>query len=151
MEIILLDKVENLGDIGDKVKVKAGYARNYLLPQGKAAAATAENLKKLEERRAELEKAAAEELAAAKARAGTMDDLRLEITAKAGTEGKLFGSIGPVDIAEAAAARGIEIERSEIRMAEGPIRVAGEHSIDIHLHSDITVPVTVVVEGEGEE
>lgn len=148
MEIILLDKVENLGDIGDKVKVKAGYARNYLLPQGKAAAATAENLKKLEERRAELEKAAAEELAAAKARAGTVEDLRLEIKAKAGTEGKLFGSIGPVDIAEAAAGRGIEIERSEIRMADGPIRVAGEHTVDIHLHSDITVPITVVVEGE---
>lgn len=148
MEIILLDKVENLGDIGDKVKVKAGYARNYLLPQGKAAAATAANLKKLEARRTELERAAAEELAAAKARAGTIEELRLEIKAKAGTEGKLFGSIGPVDIIEAAAARGIEIERSEIRMADGPIRVAGEHPVDVHLHSDITVPITVVVDSE---
>ncbi len=148
MEIILLDRIENLGDIGDKVKVKPGYARNYLLPQGKAAPATAENVRKLEERRAELERQAAEELAAAKARAKTVEGLRLEITAKAGSEGKLFGSIGPVDITEAAAARGIEIERSEIRMAEGPIRVAGEHSVDVHFHSDITVPITVVVEGE---
>lgn len=148
MEIILLDRVENLGDIGDKVKVKPGYARNYLLPQGKAATATAENLKKLEARRSELEREAAEELAAAKARAGAIENLRLEITAKAGTEGKLFGSVGTVDIAEAAGKRGIEIERSEIRMPDGPIRVAGEHAVDIHLHSDITVPVTVVVAGE---
>lgn len=148
MEIILLDRVENLGDIGDKVKVKPGYARNYLLPQGKAATATPENLKKLEARRSELEREAAEELAAAKARAGTMENLRLEISAKAGTEGKLFGSVGTVDIAEAAAARGIEIERSEIRMPDGPIRVAGEHEVDIHLHSDITLPITVVVAGE---
>lgn len=148
MEIILLDRVENLGDIGDKVKVKPGYARNYLLPQGKAAAATPENVKKLEERRAELERVAGEELAAAKVRAETVEGLRLEIKAKAGTEGKLFGSVGTVDIAEAAAARGIEIERSEIRMPDGPIRVAGEHAVDIHLHSDITVPITVVVEGE---
>ncbi len=148
MEIILLDRVENLGDIGDKVKVKPGYARNYLLPQGKAAAATPENVRKLEERRAELERVAGEELAAAKVRAETVEGLRLEIKAKAGTEGKLFGSVGTVDIAEAAAARGIEIERSEIRMPDGPIRVAGEHAVDIHLHSDITVPITVVVEGE---
>ncbi len=148
MEIILLDRVENLGDIGDKVKVKPGYARNYLLPQGKAATATAENVKKLEARRAELERQAGEELAAAKARADAVENLRLEITAKAGTEGKLFGSVGPVDIAEAAEARGIEIERSEIRMPDGPIRVAGEHAVDIHLHSDITVPITVVVAGE---
>lgn len=148
MEIILLDRVENLGDIGDKVSVKPGYARNYLLPQGKAATATAENLKKLEARRSELEREAAEELAAAKARAGVIEDLRLEITAKAGSEGKLFGSVGTVDIAEAAEKRGIEIERSEIRMPDGPIRVAGEHAVDIHLHSDITVPIMVVVTGE---
>ncbi|NNF52605.1 MAG: 50S ribosomal protein L9 [Gammaproteobacteria bacterium] len=148
MEIILLDRVENLGDIGDTVKVKPGYARNYLLPQGKAATATPENLKKLEARRSELEREAAEDLAAAKARAGTIENLRLEISAKAGTEGKLFGSVGTVDIAEAAKARGIEIERSEIRMPDGPIRVAGDHDVDIHLHSDITVPVVVVVVGE---
>jgi len=148
MEIILLDKIENLGDIGDKVKVKPGYARNFLLPQGKAAIANAENLKMLEARRAELEREAAEELSAAQARGAALENLRLEIKARAGTEGKLFGSVGPVDIAEAAAARGIEIERSEIRMAEGPIRVAGEHQVGVHLHSDLTVMITVVVEDE---
>lgn len=148
MEIILLDRVENLGDIGDKVRVKAGYARNYLMPQGKAATATPENLKKLEARRSELEREAADELAAAKVRAGTIENLSLTVTAKAGSEGKLFGSVGPVDIAEAALARGIEFERSEIRMPDGPIRVAGEHTVDIHLHSDITLPITVIVEGE---
>ncbi len=151
MEIILLDKVENLGNIGDTVKVKPGYARNFLLPQGKAAIANAENLKMLEARRAELEREAADELAAAQARAKAMEDLRLTIKARAGTEGKLFGSVGPVDIAEAAAARGIEIERSEIRMADGPIRVAGEHEVQIHLHSDLTVPVAVIVEDEAAE
>ena len=148
MEIILLDKVENLGDIGDTVKVKPGYARNFLLPQGKAAIANADNLKMLEARRAELESEAAAELGAATGRAAKLEGLRLEIKARAGTEGKLFGSVGPVDVAEAAAAKGIELERSEIRMADGPIRVAGEHEVHIHLHSDLTVPIMVIVEDE---
>ena len=148
MEIILLDKIENLGDIGDTVKVKPGYARNFLLPKGKAAVANADNLKMLEERRAELQRQAADELTVAKGRAAQLLDLRLEIAAKTGSEGKLFGSVGTVDIAEAAAALGIEIERSEIRLAEGPIRVAGEHEVQVHLHTDITVPITVIVQDE---
>lgn len=148
MQIILLDKVENLGNIGDTVKVKPGYARNFLLPQGKAATATPENLKMVEERRAEFERESKEELNAAKGRAARFENLRLEIKAKVGEEGKLFGSVGPVDIAESVNAMGIELERSEIRMADGPIRVAGEHPVDIHLHSDLTVSITVVVEAE---
>lgn len=150
MQIILLDMVENLGKIGDTVKVKAGYARNFLLPQGKAAMATADNLKMVEERRAELERESAEELTAAKGRGKSLENLRLVIKARIGTEGKLFGSVGPVDIAEAAEAKGVEIERSEIRMADGPIRAAGEHEVDVHLHTDLTVAITVVVEEEEE-
>ena len=149
MDVILLENIENLGSVGDKVSVKSGFARNYLVPQGKAKMATAENLAEFEARRAELEKAAAEALATAQARKAAIEALDvIEITARVGSEGKLFGSVGTVDIAEAAAARGIEIERSEIRMADGPIRVAGEHEVDIHLHSDITIPVKVIVAGE---
>ncbi len=148
MEVILLDKVENLGGIGDRVKVRSGYARNFLLPQGKATAATAENIAAFEARRAEIEKKAAEELAAAKARAATLEGLVLTITAKSGDEGKLFGSIGTVDIAEACAARGLEIERAEVRLPEGPIRTTGEVDVDIHLHSDVDVTIKVIVVGE---
>lgn len=148
MEVILLDKVENLGGIGDKVKVKAGYARNYLLPQGKAARATAENIAEFEARRAELEAKAAAVIADAKARAEKIEGLKLTITAKVGSEGKLFGSVGPVDISEAAEAAGVTIERSEVRLAEGPLRAVGEHEVEVHLHSDVSVPITVVIEGE---
>lgn len=148
MEVILLDKVENLGGIGDRVKVKPGYARNYLLPQGKATAATAENIAAFEARRAEIERKAAEELAAAQARAQTLEGLELSIPAKAGGEGKLFGSIGTVDIAEACAARGLEVERAEVRLPEGPIRSVGETEVVLHLHSDVNVTIKVVVVGE---
>lgn len=148
MEVILLDKVENLGGIGDKVKVKAGYARNYLLPQGKAARATPENIAEFEARRAELEAKAATVIAEAKARAEKIEGLKLTITAKAGSEGKLFGSVGPVDICEAAEAAGVTIERSEVRLAEGPLRTVGEHEVEVHLHSEVSLPITVVVEGE---
>jgi large subunit ribosomal protein L9 len=148
MEVILLDKVENLGGIGDKVKVKPGYARNYLLPQGKAARATAENIAEFEARRAELEAKAAGVIADAKARAEKIEGLALTIRAKAGSEGKLFGSVGPVDIAEAAEAAGVTIERSEIRLAEGPLRAVGTHEVEVHLHSEVSVPITVTVEGE---
>ncbi|NHA14756.1 50S ribosomal protein L9 [Thioalkalivibrio sp. XN279] len=148
MEVILLDKVENLGGIGDKVKVKPGYARNYLLPQGKAARATPENIAEFEARRAELEAKAAAVIADAKARAEKIEGLALTIRAKAGSEGKLFGSVGPVDIAEAAEAAGVTIERSEIRLAEGPLRAVGTHEVEVHLHSEVSVPITVTVEAE---
>ncbi len=145
MNVILLDNVENLGCIGDLVKVKSGYGRNYLLPQGKAALATPANMKAIETRRAELEKAAAEEFVTAKARAETINGMELVISANAGSEGKLFGSVGPVDIAEALAGVQIEIQRSEVRMPDGPIHELGEFVIGIHLHSDINADVTIRV------
>jgi large subunit ribosomal protein L9 len=148
MEVILLQKVANLGNIGDKVKVKPGYGRNFLLPQGKAALCTAANLKKFEERRAEFEKIAVEELVSAKSRAGQLEGYKLTLTAKAGTEGKLFGSVGTADIAEALSKGGIAIERSEVRLPGGPIRVVGEHHVKLHLHTDVEIdlPVTIVAE-----
>ena len=148
MEVILLDKVENLGGIGDKVKVKPGYARNYLLPQGKATRATAANIAEFEARRAELEAKAAGVISEAKARAEKITGLKLVIQAKAGSEGKLFGSIGPVDITEAAEAAGVTIERSELRLAEGPLRTVGEHEVEVHLHAEVSVPITVTIEAE---
>ncbi len=148
MEVILLQKVANLGNIGDKVKVRPGYGRNFLLPSGKAALATATNLKKFEERRAELEKLAADELGSARLRAGQLDNFRLAITAKAGGEGKLFGSIGTTDIAEALSKAGIRIERSEVRLASGPIRLVGEHHVKLHLHSDVVIDLPVVITAE---
>ena len=149
MNVILLENVENLGRIGDLVKVKPGYGRNYLLPQGKAALATPENMKEIEARRAELEKAAAEELAAAKVRAGTIEGMELVIQANAGPEGKLFGSVGPIDIAEAFEKVQVEVERSEVRMAEGPIQELGEFTVGVHLHPEVDVEITVrVVEAD---
>lgn len=148
MEVILLQKVANLGGIGDRVKVRPGFARNFLLPQGKATLATPANIAKFEARRVELERAAQDELQLAQARADKMHELKLHLTAKAGTEGKLFGSIGTADIAEACTAAGFEVARSEVRLPNGPIRVVGEHIVHLHLHADVnvTVPVTVVAE-----
>jgi large subunit ribosomal protein L9 len=146
MEVILLQKVDNVGGIGDLVRVKSGYARNYLIPQGKATLATPENKAKFESRRAELEAKAAAELSAAQARAKQLEGLVLKIEMQAGAEGKLFGSVGTVDIAEAIGKRGIEVERSEIRLHEGPLRVVGDHDIDLHLHTDVNVTVKVVIE-----
>lgn len=145
MNVILLDNVENLGSIGDLVKVKPGYGRNYLLPQGKAALATPENMKAIEARRAELEKAAAEELATARKRAETIRGMELVISANAGSEDKLFGSVGPIDITEAFAAVQVEVERAEIRMPDGPIHELGEFEIGVHLHPEVDVEVTVRV------
>jgi len=151
MNVILLESVENLGSIGDLVKVKAGYGRNYLLPQGKAALATPENMKAIEARRAELEKAAAEELAKAKERAKAFANLEVVIQANAGSEGKLFGSVGPVDIVDALANVQIDVERAEVRMPDGPIQELGEFPIGIHLHADVDAEVLVRVVGdEGE-
>jgi large subunit ribosomal protein L9 len=146
MEIILLQKVDNVGGIGDLVRVKSGYARNYLIPQGKATLATPENKAKFELRRAELEAKAAAELAEAQARAKKLEGLTLKIEMQAGAEGKLFGSVGTVDIAEEIGKRGIEVERSEIRLPDGPLRVVGEHQVDLHLHTDVNVGITVVIE-----
>ena len=148
MEVILLQKVENLGNLGDKVKVRAGYGRNFLIPQGKAKPATAKNVEEFEKRRAELEKQAADMLAAALQRKGELEGKSVTINAKAGQEGKLFGSVGTVDIAEAMTASGIKLERKEVRMPQGPIRVAGEHKVEIHLHTDVNVEITVNVIAE---
>ena len=141
----MLDNVENLGSIGDLVKVKPGYGRNFLLPQGKAALATPENIKEIEARRAELEKAAAEELAAAKKRADAINGLEIVVAANVGSEGKLFGSVGPVDIAAAFEKIQVEVERAEIRMPEGPIHEVGDFAIGVHLHPEVDAEVTVRV------
>jgi large subunit ribosomal protein L9 len=145
MNVILLDNVENLGTIGDLVKVKPGYGRNFLIPQGRAALATPDNIKAIEERRAELEKAAGEERAAAKTRAKAIDGTELVISANAGSEDKLFGSVGPIDIVEALEKIQVEVERSEIRMPDGPIHELGEYPVGIHLHSDVNAEIVVRV------
>jgi large subunit ribosomal protein L9 len=145
MNVILLDNVENLGSIGDLVKVKPGYGRNFLIPQGKAALATPENIKAMEARRAELETAAAEELAAAKVRFESINGTELVIPANAGSEDKLFGSIGPIDIVDGLKAVQIEIERSEVRMPEGPIQELGEFEIGVHLHPELDANIVVRV------
>lgn len=145
MNVILLDNVENLGNIGDLVKVKPGYGRNFLIPQGKAALATPANIKAMEARRAELEKAAAEELAAAKARYASINGTELVISANVGSEDKLFGSVGPIDIVDALEKIQLEVERSEIRMPEGPIQEVGEYTIGVHLHPDVDAEILVRV------
>jgi large subunit ribosomal protein L9 len=151
MNVILLEKVANLGNLGDRVDVRSGYARNFLLPKGKATLATAANVARFESRRADLEKAANDQLAAAQARAAKLEGFKLTITVKAGNEGKLFGSIGTSDIADAASAAGQPLERSEVRMPNGPLRSTGEHVVSVHLHSDINVelPVNIVSEEQG--
>jgi large subunit ribosomal protein L9 len=148
MDVILLTKVANLGTIGDRVKVKSGYGRNYLLPTGKATLATPENVKKFEARRAELEKIARDQLGDAEMRAKALAGFKLSITAKAGTEGKLFGSIGTADIAEACTQAGHKVARSEVRLPTGPLRMVGEHKVALHLHTDVDVqlPVTIIAE-----
>ena len=148
MEVILLQKVANLGNIGDKVKVKPGYGRNFLLPSGKAALATSTNLKKFEERRVEFEKLAADSLTSAQSRAKQLEGFKLNLHAKAGTEGKLFGSVGTADISEALTKAGIAIERSEVRLPGGPIRLMGEHHVKLHLHSDVEIDLPVVITAE---
>jgi large subunit ribosomal protein L9 len=148
MDVILLTKVANLGTIGDRVKVKSGYGRNFLLPKGKATLATPENVKKFEARRAELEKLAREQLKDAESRAEALKEFKLQITAKAGTEGKLFGSIGTADIAEACTKAGHKVARAEVRLPTGPLRMVGEHVVALHLHTDVDVQLPVVITGE---
>jgi large subunit ribosomal protein L9 len=148
MQIILLEKMANLGQLGDVVKVKDGFARNYLIPHGKAKRATAQNLAEFGKRRAELEKAQAEALAAAQERAARLDGLMLQITQKAGVDGKLFGSVTNVDIAEALQKQGHEVPKAAIRMPEGPLKTVGDHPLKVALHTDAVVTITVSVLGE---
>jgi large subunit ribosomal protein L9 len=148
MEIILLEKIANLGAMGEKVNVKPGYGRNYLIPQGKAAPATADNIAEYEARRAELEKAAAEALAAAEARRNALLDKVITITSKAGDEGKLFGSVGTADIAHVITEQLVAVERHEVRLPEGAFRVVGEHDVQLQLHTDVGVIVKLLIEAE---
>ena len=146
MEVILLENIGNLGGLGDKVDVKSGYGRNYLIPQGKAVPATANNLAEFEARRAELEAAAAETRTAAETRAAAINELGLiSIPANAGEEGKLFGSIGTRDIAEALTAAGCEVDKAEVRLPEGALRDLGEYEVTIQVHGDVTAMVAVAV------
>ncbi len=145
MNVILLERIVNLGDLGDEVVVKSGFARNFLIPKGKAVRASKENRAVFEARRAELERVALERLGGAQARAAKLQGLSVTIAAKAGDEGKLYGSVGTHDIAEALAAQGAEIAKSEIRMPAGVIRVVGEYDIDVHLHTDVNVTIKVIV------
>ncbi len=147
MQLILLQKVDNLGNLGEIVDVRAGYARNYLLPKGLCKVATEDNKAEFETRRAELEKLAAEQLTAAQARADKITALSVTIQANSGTEGKLFGSLGPQDIAEAVTAAGVEVSRREVRLPEGPLRTTGEHEVTLHLHSDVDAVLSLLVEG----
>ncbi len=148
MEIILLETIDRLGGLGDMVNVRPGFARNYLLPQGKAKLATPENIAEIEVRRAELEKHEAEMLDAARARAEQLEGLEISITAKSGGEGKLFGSVTNANITDAINEKGIEVEKSEIRMPEGPIRLAGDYDIDLHLHAEVNATIKLTVIGE---
>jgi len=149
MEVILLEKVANLGNLGDRVTVRPGYGRNYLVPGKKAVPATQENIEMFEARRAELEKAAADSLGAAQARAVKLAEVaKVTIGSHAGEEGKLFGSVGVAEIAAAFTAAGVEIAKREVSLPEGPIRMVGEYEIDIHLHSDVTQTVKVNVVAE---
>ena len=148
MDVILLQRIKNLGKLGDKVSVKAGYGRNYLIPQGKAVSATQANTAAFEARRAELEKEEAEILASAQSRAEKLNEVNVVITAKAGDEGKLFGSVGTRDIADALTASGIEVDRAEVRLPNGALRHTGEFHVAIQLHHDVTAEVLVTIVSE---
>ena len=148
MEIILLESIDRLGGLGDRVNVRPGFARNYLLPKGKAKIATPENIAEIAGRRAELEKHETDVLATAKARAKQLEGLEVSITAKSGSEGKLFGSVTNANITDAINEKGIELEKSEIRMPEGPIRLAGDYDIDVHLHTEVNATIKLAVIGE---
>ena len=148
MNVILLEKVHNLGNLGETVAVKAGFGRNFLIPKGMAVPATPDNIAKFEARRAELEQTAAEKLSAAESRREALANVAVTIAHKAGDEGKLFGSITNANITEAINEKGIELEKSEVRMPEGPIRLAGEYDIDLHLHTEVNATVKLTVIGE---
>ncbi|MFM9981354.1 MAG: 50S ribosomal protein L9 [Burkholderiales bacterium] len=149
MQVILMEKVVNLGALGDVVKVKDGYARNFLIPQGKAKRATESNLKVFEAKRAELEKAQADQLAQAQERGAKLEGLMVQISQKAGVDGRLFGSVTNVDIVEALQKQGFEVERAQVRMPSGPIKQIGDTAITVALHTDVVVNITVSVLGEA--
>ena len=148
MQVILLEKIANLGGLGEVVKVRDGFARNYLIPEGKAKRATPENVAEFEKRRADLEQAQNEALAKAQEKAGKLDGLTIQVTQKAGVDGKLFGSVTNVDISEALKGQGHEVAKAQIRMPQGPLKTVGDHPIKIALHADVLVTVTVSVLGE---
>ncbi len=148
MQVILLEKIDNVGSLGDLVDVKSGFARNFLLPQGKAEMATKENVEAFQQRRAELEKQQAEALGAAQQRAAKLEGMKVTITSRSGTEGKLFGSVGTEEIRSAIESAGVAVEKKEIRLPDGPLRMVGEHPISLHLHSDVDVEVVIDVVGE---
>jgi large subunit ribosomal protein L9 len=148
MQVILLEKVVNLGSLGEVVKVRNGYARNFLIPTGKAKRATRESLAEFEQRRAELEKVQSEQLAAAQEKSAKLDGLTLQITQKAGVDGKLFGSVTNADIAEALKTQGFEVPKADVRMPQGPLKNIGDHPVKVALHSDVVVTVTVSVVAE---
>ena len=148
MQIILLDKIANVGNLGDVVKVKDGYARNFLIPQGKAKRATPANLAAIEARRAELEAAAGERLANAQSLAEKLEGSTLRVAQKAGVDGRLFGSVTNVDIVQALKAQGVEIEKAMVRMPSGPLKQVGEHPVTVALHTDVTAHINVNVVGE---
>lgn len=148
MQVILLEKIDNVGSLGDLVDVKSGFARNFLLPQGKAEMATKDNIEAFAARRAELEKQQAATLAAAHTRAAQLEGLSVTITSRSGTEGKLFGSVGTEEIRAAIVDAGVPVEKKEIRMPDGPLRNIGEHPIVLHLHADVDMPINVIVVGE---
>ena len=150
MEVILLEKIHNLGALGDKVKVKAGFGRNYLIPTGKAVPATKNNIEKFESMRVELEKAQADVIDRARARAEALSNVSIILKRKAGEEGKLYGSVGTVDIAEAVTESGVELERNEVRLPEGPFRHTGEYDVEIDLHADVTTSIKMIIEAEEE-
>lgn len=149
MQIILLEKVANVGALGDVVKVKDGYARNFLIPQGKARRATASALAEFEARRAELEKIAAEKLAAAQALAQSLEGKVVTLTQKAGVDGRLFGSVTNHDIAEALQAQSMDVAKAQVRMPNGPLKAAGEYTVNVHLHTDVEVELAVQIVGEA--
>lgn len=151
MEIFLLETIDNVGRIGERVHVKPGYARNYLIPQGKAALATPENIVRFEAMRAELEAKADAEVAAASGQAEKLEGHVIRIEAQVGAEGKLFGSVGSIDIVNACEELGVTVERSRVRLPDGPLRVVGEHMIELHLHADVHIPLKVVVASNDPE
>ena len=148
MQVILLEKVANLGQLGDVVKVKDGFARNFLIPHGKAKRATAVNLAEFEQRRSELEKAQADALSSAQEKAAGLDGMMVQITQKAGVDGKLFGSVTNVDVSEALKKQGFDVPRAAVRMPQGPLKVIGDHPLKVALHTDVVVTITVSVLGE---
>ena len=148
MQVILMEKVVNLGNLGDVVKVRDGFARNFLIPQGKAKRVTPENMAEFEKRRAELERQQAEKLAVAQEKAAKLEGLMVQITRKAGVDGRLFGSVTNFDIAEALKTQGFEVEKADIRMPQGPLKMIGDAHLQIALHSDVVTTITVSVLGE---